>query len=123
MYRPTYVVSPHCKSPRYPLNRKRMGPGTDVYNMEKRRITVLPGLELRSLGRESCNQSPYRLSYPGSSAIYFGLKVITVSRVITSIVTVWLLCSVVSVLSIRQTGVSLLVASCDIINTTESPNK
>jgi hypothetical protein len=38
--------------------------GTD--DVEKRKFLILPGLELRPLGRPSRRQSLYRLRYPGS---------------------------------------------------------
>jgi hypothetical protein len=41
-------------------------PRADVDNVEKRKFLILPGLELRPLGRPVRNQSLYRLRYPGS---------------------------------------------------------
>jgi hypothetical protein len=40
--------------------------GSGMEDMEKRKISPLPGLELRPLGRPASSQSLYRLSYPGS---------------------------------------------------------
>jgi hypothetical protein len=34
-------------------------------DVEKRKFLILPGLELRPLGRAARRQSPYRLLYPG----------------------------------------------------------
>jgi hypothetical protein len=44
-----------------------VGPRAGVDDMEKRKFLILPGLELRSLGRRARSQSLYRMSYPGSS--------------------------------------------------------
>jgi hypothetical protein len=38
-------------------------------------ILVLPGLELRSLGRPTRSHSPYRLRYPGSCYTEMALKI------------------------------------------------
>jgi hypothetical protein len=47
--------------PRYPLDR-RLG----LNDTEKIKFLILPGHELRSLGRPARDQSLYRLPYPGS---------------------------------------------------------
>jgi hypothetical protein len=41
-------------------------PRAGVEDAEKRKFLTIPGLELRLLGRPACNQSLYRLGYPGS---------------------------------------------------------
>jgi hypothetical protein len=41
-------------------------PRTGLDDVEKRKFLILPGLELRPLGRVARSQSLYRLSYPGS---------------------------------------------------------
>jgi hypothetical protein len=43
-----------------------MGPRADLDDVENRKFVILPGLELRPLGRSARSQSLYRLSYPGS---------------------------------------------------------
>jgi hypothetical protein len=43
-----------------------MGPRTGLQDVEKRKTSPPPGLELRPLGRPARNQSPYQLCYPGS---------------------------------------------------------
>jgi hypothetical protein len=40
-------------------------PRAGLGDAEKRKFLILPGLELRPLGRPARNQSPYRLRYPG----------------------------------------------------------
>jgi hypothetical protein len=42
-----------------------MDPRPGIYDVEKRKFLVLPGLELRPLGRPVRSQSLYRLHYPG----------------------------------------------------------
>jgi hypothetical protein len=42
-----------------------VGPRVGLDDMEKRKFLTLTGLELRPLGRPTCSQSLYRLSYPG----------------------------------------------------------
>jgi hypothetical protein len=42
-------------------------PGAGLEDVEKRKFLILPGLELRPLGRPARSQSLYRLRYPGSS--------------------------------------------------------
>jgi hypothetical protein len=44
----------------------RVGPRAGLDDMEKWKFLPPPRLELRPLGRPACNQSLYRLSYPGS---------------------------------------------------------
>jgi hypothetical protein len=41
-------------------------PSADLNNVEKRTFLILPGRELRPLGRPARSQSLYRLRYPGS---------------------------------------------------------
>jgi hypothetical protein len=41
-------------------------PRTGLDDVEKRKFLILPGLELRFLGRPFRSQSLYRLRYPGS---------------------------------------------------------
>jgi hypothetical protein len=43
-----------------------VGPRASLDSVEKRKFFILPGLELRPLGRPARSQSLYRLSYPGS---------------------------------------------------------
>jgi hypothetical protein len=43
-----------------------MGPRAGLDDVEKRKLLILPGIELRPLGRPARSQSLYRLSYPGS---------------------------------------------------------
>jgi hypothetical protein len=43
-----------------------VGPRIDLEDVERRKILPLPGLELRSFGRQAHGQSPYRLRYPSS---------------------------------------------------------
>jgi hypothetical protein len=43
-----------------------VGPTTGMDDVEKRKILLLPGLELRPLRRSARSQSLYRLRYPGS---------------------------------------------------------
>jgi hypothetical protein len=62
MPRPIY---PRGKSPRYPLDGW-VGPRANLDDVEKRKFLILPGLELRTLGRPARSQSLYRLRYPGS---------------------------------------------------------
>jgi hypothetical protein len=40
-------------------------PRADLDDVEKRKFLILPGLELRPLGRPASSQSLYRLRYPG----------------------------------------------------------
>jgi hypothetical protein len=48
-----------------------VGPRAGVDDVEKRKFLTVPGLELRTLGHPACNQSLYRLRYPGSYAEKF----------------------------------------------------
>jgi hypothetical protein len=41
-------------------------PRAGLNDVEKGKFFILPGLELRPLGRPARNQSPYRLRHPGS---------------------------------------------------------
>jgi hypothetical protein len=43
-----------------------VGPRVGLHNVEKRTFLILPGLELRPLGRPARSQSLYRVRYPGS---------------------------------------------------------
>jgi hypothetical protein len=43
-----------------------VGPRAGLHDMEKRKILIVQGLELRLLGHPAHNQSLYRLRYPGS---------------------------------------------------------
>jgi hypothetical protein len=43
-----------------------VGPRAGMDEMEKTKFFILPGLELRLLGRPARSQSLYRLRYPGS---------------------------------------------------------
>jgi hypothetical protein len=43
-----------------------VGPRTTLDDVEKRKFFILPGLELRPLGRPGHSQSLYGLHYPGS---------------------------------------------------------
>jgi hypothetical protein len=45
----------------------QVGPRTVLDYVEKEKISPLPGLELRPLGRPARSQSLYRLRYPSSS--------------------------------------------------------
>jgi hypothetical protein len=47
---------------------------TGVYDV-KRKFFILPGLELRPLGRPACSQLLYRLSYPGSYLLYLRIEI------------------------------------------------
>jgi hypothetical protein len=53
--------------------RDWMDPRAGLDDVEKRKYLILPGLELRTFGRPTHGQSPYRLRYPGSllKEIYF----------------------------------------------------
>jgi hypothetical protein len=42
-----------------------VGPRAGLRAAEKKRFLIMPGLELRPLGRPALSQSPYRLRYPG----------------------------------------------------------
>jgi hypothetical protein len=53
-----------------------VGPGTGLDNMEKREFLPLQGLELQPLGHLACNQSLYRLRYPGSLKINYKVYVL-----------------------------------------------
>jgi hypothetical protein len=44
-----------------------VGPRTGLDDVEKRKFTTLPGLELRPLSRPASSQSLYRLRYSGSN--------------------------------------------------------
>jgi hypothetical protein len=44
-------------------------------DVEERKFFILPGLELRPLGRSARSQSLYRLRYPGSLWKGFGLDI------------------------------------------------
>jgi hypothetical protein len=46
-------------------------PTASLDDMEKRKCFILPGLELRPLGRPAHSQSLYRLRYPGSQTFRF----------------------------------------------------
>jgi hypothetical protein len=46
-----------------------VGPRTHLDDLEKRKISSLPGLELGPLGCPACSQSLYRLHYPSSYRI------------------------------------------------------
>jgi hypothetical protein len=46
-----------------------VGPGAGLDDVEKRKFSTLPGLELRPLGRPACSESLYRRRYPGSLAV------------------------------------------------------
>jgi hypothetical protein len=50
-------------------------PRAGLDNVEKRIFLILPGLELRSLGRPARSQSLYRLSYLGFSNICENLQI------------------------------------------------
>jgi hypothetical protein len=41
-------------------------PRAGLDDVEKRKLLISPGLELRPLGRPVCSQALYRLRYPGS---------------------------------------------------------
>jgi hypothetical protein len=43
------------------------GPPAGPDDVEKRKFLILPGLELRPLGRPARSQSLYRLRYPGKN--------------------------------------------------------
>jgi hypothetical protein len=43
-----------------------VGPRAVLDDVEKRKLLILSGLELRPLGRPARSQSLYRLRYPGS---------------------------------------------------------
>jgi hypothetical protein len=62
--RPLY---PRGKSPRYPLDRRRGGPGTGLNDVEKRQFLILLGLELQSLRCLARSQLLFLLCYPGST--------------------------------------------------------
>jgi hypothetical protein len=65
---------PVGKSPWYSLERRLGGPRDGLYDVEKRKFLILPGFELRHLGRPARSQSLYRLSYPGSFVFYCSLR-------------------------------------------------
>jgi hypothetical protein len=64
-------LCPHGKSLRYPLDRKLIGPGAGLDDMEIRKFLTLPELEPRPLGRSARSQSLYRLRYLGSSEFMY----------------------------------------------------
>jgi hypothetical protein len=49
-----------------------MGPRAGLDNVEKRQFFLLPGLELRPLGRPARSQLLYRFSYSGSFQTWRG---------------------------------------------------
>jgi hypothetical protein len=51
----------------------RVDPRAGLDNVEKRKFFILPGLELRPIGRPARILSLYRLSYPGSQNILVAL--------------------------------------------------
>jgi hypothetical protein len=53
--------TPGVRAPSTHWKRGWMGPRTGLANVEKRKFLILPGLELRPLGRPARNQSLYRL--------------------------------------------------------------
>jgi hypothetical protein len=69
---------PWRKSPRYPLDRRFGGLGAGLDDVERRKLLILPGLEIRPLGRLARNQSLYRVRYPGPSILlpYCGCDVV-----------------------------------------------
>jgi hypothetical protein len=71
-HRPPY---PPGKSPRYPLSMRLDGPRADMDDTEKRKMSSLPGLELRSLCRPARGQWLYRLSSPDS---YFFMRLFNI---------------------------------------------
>jgi hypothetical protein len=55
------------KGPQYPLNRRLGGPQSLSERCgDENYLLLLPGIELRPLGRPARSQSTYRLNYPGS---------------------------------------------------------
>jgi hypothetical protein len=48
-----------------------MDPRAGLDDVEKRKFLIIPGIELRPLGRPARSQSLYRLSYPDSLASLF----------------------------------------------------
>jgi hypothetical protein len=58
-----------------------VGPTASLYDVEKRKLLPLPGLELRPLGRPVSSQSLDRLRYPGSHFYYYFI-IITLARYI-----------------------------------------
>jgi hypothetical protein len=83
MYRPTYFLTSTLAGGEWSASRPyRFTPGeralgtqwiggwvdprAGLDDVENRKFLILPGLELRTLGRPASNQSPYRLYYPGS---------------------------------------------------------
>jgi hypothetical protein len=54
------------KSPRYPLDRRLVGPQSQSGRRGEVKIPTPPRFELRPLGRPARSQSLYRLSYHGS---------------------------------------------------------
>jgi hypothetical protein len=57
-----------------------VSPRTGVDDVERRKILLLPGLNLRTLGRPASSQSLYRLRYPGSRQRNLILKNVHWSR-------------------------------------------
>jgi hypothetical protein len=64
-----WPLYPLGKGPRYPLDRRLVGPQSRVDAVEKRTFLPVPGLELRPLGRPARSMSLYRLSYTASTLI------------------------------------------------------
>jgi hypothetical protein len=57
---------PRRKSPRYPLDIEGwVGPRAGMDEVERRKISTLPGLELRPIYIPAHSQSLYRLRYAG----------------------------------------------------------
>jgi hypothetical protein len=48
-----------------------VGRRTSLEDVERRKISPLPGIKLLPLGRPTRSQSLYRLPYPGSSYYYY----------------------------------------------------
>jgi hypothetical protein len=53
------------------FNPGESSPQTGLDDVDKRKFLTLPGLELRPLGRPARSRSLYRLSYPGSSSVWY----------------------------------------------------
>jgi hypothetical protein len=54
-----WMLYPREKNPSYPLDRRMGGLRTGLYNMERRKILPLLGLELQPLGHPAFGQSLY----------------------------------------------------------------
>jgi hypothetical protein len=52
-----------------------VGPRAGLHTVEKRNILILPGLELRPLGRSAHSQSLYRLRHPGPYLTKVSIKI------------------------------------------------